>query len=167
MVSIHPHAIRLAVALSVLTPSAAFAELKSQMDAYVVSVDNKGIEQIAPTTSVKPGQIIEYRIVHTNTFDDSISGVTVVGPVPEGLELVPEHNSSDVPAIFEVRGEFDPDNAGEEWSTLPATRVVVSADGSRKIEEAKPEHFTAVRWRLSAPLQENAEARNAYRVQMK
>lgn len=49
--------------------------------------------------------------------------------------------------VFEVRGEFDPDSPGEEWSTLPAMRVVIDADGSRRRVKAGPEHYTAVRWR--------------------
>ncbi len=150
-----------------IIPTAAFAELKSEMQAFVVTTDSSGVEQYVAADAVKPGQTIEYRLQHTNTFDNAIGGVAVTGPVPNGSELIVEQSSSDVSATFEVRGEFDPDRAGEEWSTLPAQRIVIQADGSRLIETAKPEHFTAVRWVLGDAMQENASVNHAYRVQVK
>ena len=158
---------RTAIICAVLAPSAASAELKSEMQAYVVTTDASGFEQYLAADTVKPGQTIEYRMEHTNDFDNAIGGVAIVGPVPEGAELIVGRSSSDVVATFEVRGEFDPDRDGEEWSTLPAQRVVVEADGTRTIEEATPESFTAVRWLLGAPMQEDASVHNAYRVLVK
>lgn len=158
---------RTAILLTVLAPSVALAELKSDMQAYVVTTDGNGFEQYVSAETVKPGQTIEYRMQHTNSFDNAIGGVAIVGPVPEGAELIVGRTSSDVSATFEVRGEFDPDREGEEWSTLPAQRIVVDADGTRSVEEAKPEHFTAVRWMLGDPMQEDASVNHAYRVQVK
>lgn len=158
---------RTAIALMILTPSVAMAELKSEMQAYVVTADESGAEQYYAASSVKPGQLIEYRMQHTNAFDNAIGGVAIVGPVPEGSELVVGRAASDVSATFEVRGEFNPDLPGEEWSTLPAERIVEQADGSRVIEIAKPEHFTAVRWTLNEAMQQDAAVNHAYRVQVK
>lgn len=158
---------RMATLCLVIVPSVAFAELKSEMQAFVVTTDSAGVEQYLAADAVKPGQTIEYRMQHTNTFDNAIGGVAVMGPVPSGSELIVEKSSSDVSATFEVRGEFDPDQAGEEWSTLPAQRITVQADGSRLIETAKPEHFTAVRWVLSDAMQEDASVNHAYRVEVK
>lgn len=158
---------RIAIICMAVAPSVAFAELKSEMQAYVVTTDSSGAEQYAAADAVKPGQTIEYRMQHTNAFDNAIGGVAIVGPVPAGSELVVGRASSDVSATFEVRGEFDPDRAGEEWSTLPAQRITIQADGSRLIETALPEHFTAVRWALSDAMQEDASVNHAYRVQVK
>ena len=158
---------RIAIVCLALAPTAAMAELKSEMQAYVVTTDATGAEQYFAADSVKPGQTIEYRLQHTNSFDNAIGGVAVVGPVPEGSELIVDRTSSDVSATFEVRGEFDPDRDGEEWSTLPAQRIVVQADGTRIIEVAKPEHFTAVRWSLGDAMQHDASVNHAYRVQVK
>jgi len=138
-----------------------------QMQAFVVTTGADGVEQYAVTDSVKPGQTIEYRLQHTNGFDNAIGGVAVVGPVPEGTELIVDRASSDVAAIFEVRGEFDPDRPGEEWSSLPAQRITVEADGTRIIEQARPEHFTAVRWKLDGAMQRDASVNHAYRVEVK
>lgn len=164
--SINPVA-RIAVICLIVAPTAAFAELKSEMQAFVVTTDSSGIEQYAAADAVKPGQTIEYRMQHTNTFDNAIGGVAVMGPVPNGSELLVDQSSSDVSASFEVRGEFDPDRPGEEWSTLPAQRITIQADGTRLIETAKPEHFTAVRWVLGDVMQEDASVNHAYRVQVK
>lgn len=158
---------RIAIICLAVTPSVALAELKSEMQAFVVTKDASGAEQYVAADAVKPGQTIEYRMQHTNAFDNAIGGVAIVGPVPEGSELVVDRASSDVSATFEVRGEFDPDRPGEEWSTLPAQRIVIQPDGSRLTETAKPEHFTAVRWALSDAMQENASVNHAYRVQVK
>lgn len=153
--------------LLALAPSMAFAELKSEMAAYVVTADANGNERHAVAGSVKPGQTIEYRLTHTNTFDNAISGVAVIGPVPEGSELIVGTTKSDAPSRFEVRGDFDPDNPGEEWSALPAMRIVVNDDGTRTVEQASPEHFTAVRWQVQGAMQSHASVRHAYRVQVK
>jgi hypothetical protein len=158
---------RTAVMCLVVAPSVAMAELRSEMQAYIVTTDATGVEQYFAADSVKPGQTIEYRMQHTNGFDNAIGGVAVVGPVPEGSELIVGRSSSDVSATFEVRGEFDPDREGEEWSTLPAQRITVQADGTRLIETAKPEHFTAVRWSLGDAMQQDASVNHAYRVQVK
>lgn len=152
---------------AIAAPSIAFAELKSELAAYVVTTEATGEEVFTPASRVEPGQTIEYRLVHTNTFEDAISGVTVIGPVPEGGELVSDEHAPEASGIFEVRGEFDPDQPGEEWSSLPAMRIVVENDGTRRLEEAKPDAFTAVRWRLDEPMQRDASVNHAYRVQVK
>ncbi len=158
---------RTATLICMFVPTIAFAELKSEMAAYIVTTDASGAEQYASADQVKPGQTIEYRMRHTNTFDNAIGGVAVTGPVPEGGELVIGRSKSDVVATFEVRGEFNPDNAGEEWSALPAQRVVIQADGSRLVEPAGPEHFTAVRWVLGDTVQKDASVHQSYRVFIK
>ena len=163
----NPFLARTAMLSLVLLPTAAFAELKSEMQAFVVTTDAAGVEQYVAADAVKPGQTIEYRMQHTNTFDNAIGGVAVMGPVPNGSELIVEKSSSDVLASFEVRGEFDPDRPGEEWSALPAQRITIQADGTRVVEPAKPEHFTAVRWVLSETMQEDESVNHAYRVQVK
>lgn len=158
--------IRAASILMALAPSIAAAELKSEMAAYVVSTDATGAERYDAAQSVEPGQTIEYRLQHTNRFDNAIGGVVVTGPVPEGSRLMMERAASDVPGTFEVRGEFDPDAPGEEWSTLPVRRVVIAADGARVTETARPEHFTAVRWVLSTPIAQGGAVRHTYRVRV-
>jgi len=158
---------RIATIALTIMPTVAFAELESQLAAYVVTKDATGVEQYQQAAQVEPGQTIEYRMRHTNTFNNAISGVAVTGPVPEGSELIVGRSNSDVLATFEVRGDFNPDLPGEEWSTLPAQRITIQEDGSRRVETARPEHFSAVRWVLGNAMQQNASVNHAYRVLIK
>lgn len=145
-------------------PVIASAELKSELSAFVVTTGDNGEEQVTPATRVKPGQVIEYRLTHTNKFNQAIGGVAIVGPVPDESVFAPGTQTSSSNAVFEIRADLDPDNPGEEWSTLPAMREVIQSDGTRVIEEAKPEHFTAVRWKILTPLQNEQTVTNSYRV---
>ncbi len=153
--------------VSALVPGLAAAELRSEMSAFVVTKDATGIEQYAPADTVKPGQLIEYRISNHNTFDNAIDGVAVVGPVPAQAVVSIDSTNSSSDALLEVRGELNPDSPGEEWSTLPAQRIVILADGSRLIEDAQPEDFTAVRWKLSSALDSQETVTTSYRVRVK
>jgi hypothetical protein len=137
------------------------------MSAFVVTTDVNGVEQYTQADSVKPGQLIEYRLRHRNTFENAIGGVAVVGPVPDAAIVSVDTLSSSANALLEVRGEFDPDRDGEEWSTLPAQRIIILDDGTRLIEEAAPEDFTAVRWSLEGPLHSQQAVTNSYRVRVK
>jgi len=127
---------RTAIMCLALLPTTAFADLVSDMTAYVVTTDQDGVESYFQATSVKPGQLIEYRMVHTNGFPEAIGGV------------------------------LDPDLEGEEWSTLPAERIVIQPDGTRVTEPALPEHFTAVRWKLSDAMQQDASVHHGYRIRV-
>jgi len=162
-----PKALVLLAAAAVFTPSIAFAELESELSAYVVTTDGDGYEVFSPANAVKPGQVIEYRIKHTNTFNEAVSGVAVVGPIPSEAILALGDSTSTAEAVFEIRAELDPDQPGEEWSSLPAMRVVILDDGTRTLEEAKPEHFTAVRWTIATPLASEQTVANTYRVEVR
>lgn len=156
-----------AVLLSIMLPLSAHAELRSALKGYVVTANDNGTETYTPATTVRPGQLIEYRIDHHNTFNNAIGGVAIVGPVPDEAVVDVNHLGSSKAANVEVQGDFDPDRPGEEWSTLPAMRVVIKDDGSRELVEATPEDFTAVRWTLEAPMQSNEVVTNSWRVRVK
>jgi hypothetical protein len=149
-----------------LTPATASAELLSEMKAYVVTTGDDGQPSYETADTVKPGQVIMYQMTHTNTFDNSIGGVAIVGPVPDGSILIANSYATSKPATVEVRGEFDADEPGEEWSTLPATRTIIRADGSRTTEILGEESFTAIRWKLDGSLQAGEEVINQYRVRV-
>ena len=148
----------------IATPAA--ADLSSQLEAFVVQPAADGTERLAPASRVEPGQVIEYRMLHTNTFPHATGGVTVMGPVPPGGVLDTASLRSDAEALVEVRGDFDPDTPGEEWTTLPAMKLVKKPDGTRTWAPAAPEDLTAVRWRLGGTMQAEAAVRHAYRVEI-
>lgn len=144
----------------------AHAELTSTMTAYVVTKGDDGVERRKPADAAEPGDVVEYRMVHTNTFDHPVGGVAVVGPVPDGMTLVSAAEGRGAQGVIEVQGEFDPDRPGEEWSTLPATKIVVDSRGQRVRKAATVADFTAVRWRLSDPLPKAASVEHVYRTRL-
>ena len=84
--------------------------------------------------------------------------------MPEGVTVALGAESSSLPATFEVQAELDPNNPGLEWSTLPAMRDVIEADGQIRREPLPADQIEAVRWILQAALPSGETALNAYRV---
>ena len=151
-------------ATSLCWSATAMANLKSHMQAFLVVVADDGKLEFKPATQAKPGQTIEYRMVHTNTFDHAIGGLMVLGPIPTGAEFVSA--GQDTSAVMEVRGDFDPEIAGEEWSTLPAKQIVIAPDGEREEVPADPGMFTAVRWQIKGDLPSEGSIQHTYRVKV-
>lgn len=147
--------------------TAAFAgELATEVSFEIVETDASGSELLVERNTVAPGEVIQYRLTNQNLSEGDISGLTVVGAVPEGTTFVPDAMTSSVDAEFEVQAEMDPELPGLEWSTLPAVRIVLDENGER-VEEALPnEEIEMVRWRIDAALGEGETALNTYRVQV-
>ena len=95
-----------------------------------------------------------------------MSGLVIAAPVPQGVTISLGSETTSVPAVFEVQAELDPENEGLEWSTLPATRVVIEADGTTREEPLPEADIAAVRWSYSEPLDPGAVGLNAYRVRV-
>jgi uncharacterized repeat protein (TIGR01451 family) len=51
--------------------------------------DAQGKEQLVDASSVKPGDIVEYRAVYTNNTGKPVTGLVADLPIPEGLEYQP------------------------------------------------------------------------------
>jgi uncharacterized repeat protein (TIGR01451 family)/MYXO-CTERM domain-containing protein len=82
--------------------SATISATSSMLDAFVLSAFITSVSTLIPdfTTTTKevvdlnggvaaPGDVLEYRIVATNTGSDTAVGVTLTDEVPEGLTFVP------------------------------------------------------------------------------
>ncbi len=150
-----------------LMGGAAHAEtLISDFTFRVVEVTAEGAEQLVARDTVRPGEIIQYQIRHENGTKEDLSGLVVQAPVPEGVTLTLNGQSSSVPAVFEVQAELDPDQDGLEWSTLPAVRKVVDDNGVLHEEPLPDTEIAAVRWILSEPLAADEIALNTYRVRV-
>lgn len=143
----------------------AFAgELTATVGFQVVEVAADGSEALVERAEVRPGEVIQYNMVHENVGETDVSGLVVVGPVPTGTSFVEQGASSSVSAIFEVQAEMDPEAPGLEWSTLPAVRLVKAEDGTLQEEPLPTTAIEAVRWRIADELAEGAVAQNSYRV---
>lgn len=157
----------LVLGVAVLASAPALADaLDSTFSFLVVDTDAEGKEALVERASVKPGEVIHYVLSHENTTQEDMQGLIIAAPVPEGVTLTSDGQSSSVPSVFEVQAELDPELDGLEWSTLPAMRKVVDADGTLR-EEALPEtEIKAVRWSLSDALRAGETAQNTYRVRV-
>lgn len=140
--------------------------LDSTFSFLIVDVDVEGKEALVERASVKPGEIIHYVLSHENTTEAEMQGLVIVAPVPEGVTLTSDKQSSSVASVFEVQAELDPELEGLEWSTLPAMRKVVDTDGTQRVEALADDEIKAVRWSFSEALEAGDIAQNTYRVRV-
>ncbi|PJE26251.1 hypothetical protein PSM7751_01394 [Pseudooceanicola marinus] len=154
------------IALVLIGGTAHAESLVSDFSFRVVEVTQDGAEDLVERDSVRPGEVIQYQIRHENGTDEDLSGLVVQAPVPAGVSLTLDGQSSSIPAVFEVQAELDPKQEGLEWSTLPAVRKVLAEDGVLREEPLPEADITAVRWTLSEPLEADDVALNTYRVRV-
>lgn len=153
-----------AVSLFAMTAQAQAEGLTSEMSFKVIELADDGSETLTARNSVRPGELIQYEILHHNEMDADLLGLAVAVPVPAGVTVVLGNEESSLPASFEVQAELEPETPGLEWSALPAFRTVVEADGTTRREPLPAEAIEAVRWNLEAALPSGETALNSYRV---
>lgn len=128
---------------------------------YVVSevtaADGSREERFSAATSAIPGQVVEFRIIATNSGETTLPAgrVQIFGPVDAGMAYV--GNSASPSAENRLLTEFSVD--GAEFSEPP---VLVGVDDSRRV--AEPNEFTMIRWTLLTPLEPGQEVTLIYRV---
>lgn len=152
------------LALLTSTASAAAQDLTSQLAYKVVTIAANGEETLEDRDMVRPGDVVHYEVVHRNGTDGDVEGLAIAMPVPQGMTIALGHEQSSLPARFEVQAELDPETPGLEWSTLPAMRIVIADDGTRRQEPLPHTEIISVRWQLEAALPSGEIATNAYRV---
>lgn len=150
---------------AIATAQAAYADaLTAQFGFSIVETDDNGDELLIERDTVRPGETIEYALEHKNVSDDPLSGLVLNGPIPDGVTLAAGSQTSSIAAVFEVQAELEPEIEGLEWSTWPAERKVIDADGTARIEPLPAEAVEAVRWTLDEALPSGETAQNSYRV---
>ena len=153
-------------ALSIAGFAAAADALTSEFSFRVVETNAEGEEVLVERETVRPGEVISYELRHQNTTDGAMEGLVIAAPVPDGVSLALGSEVTSIAAVFEVQAEMDPEQEGLEWSTVPATRKIVDADGNMTEEPLPEDAVAAVRWTLSEPLEAGASAFNSYRVRL-
>lgn len=138
--------------------------LESQFDYKIVEVAENGSETLVARDSVYPGEMIEYAISHVNKEQSELSGLSFFAPIPDGATLAYDTDFSSLDAIFEIQAEMDPEHEGLEWSTVPASRIVIAADGTVSNEPVPADAVEAVRWNIQSALKSGESALNTYRV---
>ena len=146
-----------------LQPASAEAPLKkvtSQLEAYIVSTDGKGIEIYERASRARPGDVIEYRIEHANNTEGALGSFVVLGPVPKGTSYVPKSASSILKADLEVQVE----DLG--WNMPPVYRVIKDEQGKDVKVEVLSSEYKAIRWMITEPVDIKKSTHNRYRVKV-
>lgn len=135
--------------VQVQAKSAAVEAVLTQM---LVTVEN-GKEVLKPVEGVKPGDLIEYRVVYTNRTTQTVRDMQATLPIPQGLEYQPRSAQPSQTVEAAVRGG--------QYAREPLMRDL----GNGK-KEAVPYHeYRSLRWAIAQiPAAGKAEVQARVRV---
>ncbi len=140
----------------------ASANLTGTLQAYRVVVTDKGAEEFLPAADAHPSDVIEYRLVYTNTGDEPIQNVLITDPIPLGTKFV--HPSVAKPEAARVEFSIDGGKNFQPWPILIKTKT---QDGEEKVVEATPDMVTHIRWALSEAIRPEGGITLTYRTVIK
>ena len=130
-------AITLSLGLMIGAGVQARADVASQLAAVKVVAEAGGKESFQPAATVKPGELLEYRLDYHNKGDEAARGLEVTLPIPEGLEYMPGSAQPGAP-----RASLD----GKVFQAIPLKRKVKQADG-KEVEQLVPAaEYRFLRW---------------------
>jgi uncharacterized repeat protein (TIGR01451 family) len=95
------------------------------------------------TEQARPGDVLRYQLVFTNTSSSDARQVVLANPLPQGMSYV---GGSIRASRDDAHAEFSIDG-GQSFSAQPMEEVVV--DGQRLRRPAAPERYTHVRWTIA------------------
>ena len=104
---------------------------------FVVTTDAKGKEEFKEADSVRPGDILEYRVRYANRSGKSVSNFTATLPLPEQLEYVPK---SATPGANLVQAA----TSDRRYAAEPLMR----AAPGKKAEPVPYAEYRSLRWNL-------------------
>ena len=96
-----------------------------------------GKEQLLDASSVKPGDVLEYRATYTNNTGKTVSGLVADLPIPEGLEYLPR---SAKPGAALVKAATK--------DGVYAAEPLVRKAANNKTEPVPYSDYRALRWTL-------------------
>jgi uncharacterized repeat protein (TIGR01451 family) len=96
----------------------------------------EGVEKLEDASTVKPGDVIEYQVVYTNSGPKPVTGFVAELPIPEGLAYLPR---SATPGESRVRAA----TKDGVYSAEPLTRNVAG-----KSEKIPYGDYRSLRWTL-------------------
>jgi len=107
----------------------------------------------------RPGDVLEYLLVFTNTQSAEVRNVVVGNPIPSGLAYVANTAGA---SRADVQVEFSIDR-GESWSERPEIEVV-DENGQTVRRPAPPEMYTNVRWTITGGVAPGTRVEARYRT---
>ncbi len=135
--------------------------LTSQMDAFLITVNDKGAEVLTPAEEAKPKDVIEYKLTYNNVSDNPLQNLIITGPIPHNTVYLGNTNATQINAQFVVSID-----GGNTFESEPVKRTI-EKDGEKVEVIIPPEKYTAVRWIPSEPINANEEQVFTYRIQVK
>ncbi len=142
--------------------SADSGPLHGELTGLRVIHEYDGSERFAPAEDVQPGDLMEYRLSFQNKGAESLSGLTITGPVPANTEYVSWSASGNSPHRYLVSVD-----GGESFEAEPVTRVQVAADGTRREVEIPPSQYTHLRWNPQLAIGPGQQQVFHYRVRVR
>lgn len=105
-----------------------------------VELDSAGKEKLVEVGAVKPGDVIEYRAVYTNTSKAAVRDLTATLPISDGLEYVARsaRGSDGLPAAQVVTRDGQ---SGAE--------PLMVTQGGKKVE-VPASQYRVLRWRVAS-----------------
>lgn len=137
-------------------------ELKGEMTAAKIVVDEDKGEIALSAEKVYPNDMVEYTLKYTNSGSAAASGVDLIGPVPAGTVYI-EETATDIPGLKPMYSI----DQGKTWHEAPVIVEVARKDGTVEKKKAAPEMITHVRWSLAGNLDVGEEIMVSYRVHVK
>ena len=135
--------------------------LESYLVTEVTLEDGTTEEQLVPTETAEPGQVLEYHLTLQNESETALSeGVAATGPVPERTQYLAESATDGAGSDL----TFSADE-GESFSAAP-TVTVTDENGDAQEVAAEPGQYDAVRWKLLSGLEPGQTRIFVYRVEV-
>ena len=149
----------LAVSFGVASAS---TNLAGSLEAYRVVVNDEGVEKFLPADNARPKDVIEYRLIYTNTGDQPIQQILITDPVPIGTQLL--NPSARHPEAARVEYSID---GGKSFQPWPILVKKTTENGEEKLVEATPDMVTHIRWTLTKAIQPEGGITLTYRTVIK
>lgn len=102
-------------------------------------VTEYGKEKLEDASVVRPGDVVEYRAVYTNTGSKPVTNLLATLPVAEGLEFVPGSASPRTPTAYAATKDG-------KYASMPLMRTV---PGSTKPEPVPYAEYRSLRWSVA------------------
>lgn len=143
--------------------TAAFAEskLNSTVQAFAVTTNDAGKEQLQPAKEVDPGQVVEMHASYKNNGDNTIRNLVVTAPVPANMHYVADSQQAPVTAEFTVSID-----RGTTFKPEPITRKVKNDKGEMVEIVVPATEYTHLRWKPQPELAANTQQVYTYRVKV-
>lgn len=104
-----------------------------------VVADGKGGETFEDAAKIKPGEVIEYRATYSNVSKQPVRKLTVVLPLPQGLEYLPKSSRPSEPLAQAATDDG-------RYRAEPLMRSIVGKGGLPRLEPVHYNEYRSLRW---------------------